>query len=241
MVNNCLVTKLKGTVQNDNLPKFGVIRIPLMANLTSQNWKSVGTVVGTTEAPVFSLVSGDITVTDSSGTVALPFNFPLGSAYNIKVSTGNVAPVIEISNKYAISYLGNILNKASEEFSVSELVYLPLQALECSNVMVADVDDIVKIQTLVELVLSGENCRGDFANLGNLINLTTLNCYNARSNISGTIEEFVQRARLAGRTTGSVSFNPQKYASTITYQGSALDYQYTWTIAWTADSISVTH
>lgn len=240
-MSNCLVTKLKGVVDNDNLSKLGVIRIPLMANMTSSNWRAIATPIGTTVSPKLSLISGNFTITNAGGTATLPHDFPLGAAENIKVTTGATAPTIEIDNKYSISSLGNILNKASAEFSCKELEYLPLTEMECSSVMIQDVVDIIIIQTLTDISLSGDSCVGDFSELGKLVNLTNLNCYGVRNNLVGTIEDFVTKARAAGRTTGSVSYKPQHYASTITYEGSALDYSYTWTIAWTADSISVTH
>lgn len=241
MSNNCLVTKLKESVQNENLPKLGVIRIPLMANQTSQNNKVLSATVDADVLPTLSLISGDFTLYDpQNNVISLPFEFITAGQY-VKVTTGNTAPVIEISSKYAIRGLGNILNKASRDFSVKDLIWLPLEVLECSTVMEQKVEDVIKIQTLIELILAGNNCTGDFTELGKLVNLTRLDCYGVRNGLVGTIEGFVAKTRLAGRTTGSITFRPQHYATTITYQDAALDFQYTWTIAWTADSISVTH
>lgn len=118
MENNCLVTKLKGTVNNDNLLKFGEFVI-----INSDNR------------------SGEITLRAHSGTITVTTyqeNGTLVNTYTVGTSNENIAissseKKISINNKYNLSIYGtDSLILASTDLNA--LLYSnDLRAIYCST------------------------------------------------------------------------------------------------------------
>lgn len=250
MANNCLVTKLKATVDNSNLKKLGVLDI-----------------YGTGNADIGFKGSSPITVKCVSGTM-------YSDSGRTQAITEKVIPVstnssyvyivngthIEVSSKYDITFFyatpttemintedfkystgitrltvpqikGNLSNLSGlTSCTALELVSSSAPynfALEGTAADIAGLTALTKIN-----LVRAQHVIGSFESLGKCIALTDIKL--AESNIAGTVEAFVARQRGAGRTTAS---NIAISLANTTFNGSSVTHGNT-TLSWTATTIT---
>lgn len=243
---DCLVTKLKGIVNDDSIYKLGEIRI-------SKSYADEFTQIGQgfrisfIKDATISIV-GDGYFTDMTGsqnngkTIECTANTPV----NFYVSNGDFE--IALSDKYSIGYLG--LSKTEEatgsyNYNKTKNIVGDLDALKyCTNMSTFDAGMVF-------------NIKGDLKILGNIPLLNTLDISQTKisgnisvlkcplktlnidrcDNITGSVESFVAAQRGAGRNTGSCTLNVGS-DSTITFDGSKLDNP-TNSLSWTSTQITI--
>lgn len=213
---NCLVTKLKASVDNDNLPKLGVLTLNVEATAgANSDAAKVGfnCLSPITVKPVGGHIwlkrsdygdetkwtDQEITINPRSGYV--PGNASTSVTY---VYCENKNFKLEVSSKYDISIVftntGGFLNKSNVQINTADLKFLPLVCcyLGYANNTFGDVKDI-PMDNLQELNLVWQN--NIVGNLSDItsINLEYLGLYN--SGVRGSIEDFVSAQCDAGRTS----------------------------------------
>ena len=169
---NCLVTKLKGVVDNDNLNKLGVFRFviktknnlttaQLMLNKTNQN-----TVVKDEKGNILA------TITDIQG------------RYNM---AANSTFVVEMYDKYAFQYITIAGQSAVSEIkaNLDELKYSKLESAENTGLSIftlypgitGHISNFIHLMTATELNLSSSSIEGSLEEITQLKpNLTGLIC-----------------------------------------------------------------
>ena len=218
---NCLVTKLKSTVDNDSLRKLGIIKFD--AEIRQSDGRIVGNLTATpldgkqihfTRISPTGLTFASPT---NGGIVEDPTHATLVSAESTLGVSGlqsEKSMTVEIREKYDLKTLRLV---RSSNINLSELEYCTgLTRLNVSNVTVPNENrntfgDISSLSNLVNLQELDFNyltrISGDIKSLGKLINLTTLNFAVdksvAESYVTGNWVDFVAAQRTNGRTTCS--------------------------------------
>jgi len=257
MANDCLVTKLKGVVQNDNLVKLGSIRfvIPkssrdmyfsLMANQTSYSEpQSVITILD--EGKVFPLLGRNY------------YNIPW------EISGGCVPPhegcTVEISNKYNLTMCmmeTSLLmdqRDTAYDIDIKELncltaltkVGLPVSGdlndwVPADPTIITDINmvsgnitgNISSYSRFVNLSNLAFTQAGEISALGSLVNL--LRIWNISPNFAGSLESFAESQIANGRTSGSVEVIG---GGGLTYQGNVIPFAVNKTITFSNGSYTV--
>ena len=213
---NCLVTKLKASVDNDNLPKLGVLTLNIEATAEADiNTARVGfnCLSPITVKPVgghiwlsYSEYGDETKWTDQEITINPKSGYVPGRVTDkvTGVYCENKNFKLEVSSKYDISIIlistGGSLNKANVQLNTADLKFLPLVCcyLGYSNNTLGDVKDI-PMDNLQELNLVAQsNITGNLSDI-TAINLKVLGLYN--SGVRGSIEDFVSAQCDAGRTS----------------------------------------
>ena len=275
MANDCLLTKLKGVVDNDNLKIYNTI-------LTRENTSgNVLTFLYNASNPVKIEVIGDGTLVNVDGTVDYGKSRE-GTNIFAKYS-GNGK--IKISNKYDITLLHITSSTEKDLIDAEDLVFVNITELELTNIKL-DVNKL-NITTLSNFLFTGSNVNGNIVNLlnkndsltsvkfnntnvvGDFYNIkntiaeaiTTLYMYNSKisgdisafgrfvnlnqmsfsaTDISGSVESFVQAARAAGRTSFANSEQKNWYFNNaITFNGNAVGGGGKNDFSWTATTITL--
>ena len=250
MANNCLVTKLKATVDNSNLEKLGVLDI-----------------FGTGNADIGFRGSSPITVKCVSGTM-------YSDSARTQAITEKVIPVsvntfyvyivngthIEVSSKYNITFfyatpatekmntedfkystgiarltVPQIKGKLSDLSGLTSCTTLELvgSSAPYNTELEGYISDIAGLTALTKInLMRADHVRGSFESLGKCIALTEIKI--AETHIAGTVEAFVARQRGAGRTTAS---NIAISLADTTFNGSPVTHNNT-TLSWTATTIT---
>ena len=168
-MNKCFITKLPSSVDNDNLPVLGQLRI---------NWLKQNDLADN-DARYIQLATNDsITVkvsgahfTDSTLTSNLGNTKTITSTNN-SVSlyiSNDVDAILTIDNKYSLTVL-NFIN--SRKHNLKRAVYF-------------DIKDIKYLTNIKYLLLSNTQVSGDISAVSNLINLTNFSLSNTQ--VSGDI------------------------------------------------------
>lgn len=201
-MNNCLKTQLKSIVDNNNLQKLGILIVTINATENSTYQKEFQIACnadiklkaknGTFRTSIgnFSEDRTEFTLTPSDGTI------------NIRVNNANYS--IEISNKYAITYLRRVTGGGNPIFSInlSELYCSDLTNLRFDNSSsIGDISNIKKAPILQELNFAGcGNIKGDISSLNYASSLSDIQL--TATSISGNVDSLV--------LTGLISFNIER-------------------------------
>lgn len=190
MSKNCLVTALKGTVDNPNLNKLGEILVPVAAGQSISVTKRFFTTT-----PVVRVVSGNSTVTDTTTDI------------NVTAVTDSV---VGITSKYNMTQVElnatNDWNIDTEVLKYSPLIWL---GVTNTNLIHGDIKYLYKqgnIQTTVNIGSPSmlPNIYGDIVVLGNCLSATTFTLRYS-SKIYGVLEDVVAKFVVNGKTTGSIN------------------------------------
>lgn len=263
MANNCLVTKLKGVVDNDNLEYLGMVKedlFPTMGttkvifNASSTAKILHGTVGGNTEV-TFS-ANEDVYISNK-GTILVDSGYDKAT---ILIPKYSLTDIFIVGSQIGVgSYVPDV--------DLTKFKHSPLNLLSISNGrVVPDIDVLNKVSSLV--LINGrmaftEEC--DISTLGangvkTIINLTgfgtvpehnlkgsldksgcspltILNVPNTKA-VSLSIENFVAYNRGAGRTTGTLSL-PWLGACKATFNGGDVANQQNNHLSWTATTITL--
>lgn len=145
MSKKCLVTKLKGAVDNPDVARVGCFYIEIFPDTTPDYTKrslTFGYKQG--EEIVVTVVSGDLKFVDSSGTpIATPTTKTLNSAsVTDSLVFSNNHGVIEISNKYNVNIIRNFYpsNWTTPKVFLKDIAYMGVSADSSCRVINADGD-----------------------------------------------------------------------------------------------------
>lgn len=248
---NCLVTKLKGSVSAD-LEKFDVFTLVVAPNVSNYDIE-----IKNFAGQVMNW-DGDVTITLTDGTpITKPYSIPGGWA---RVSSGVAGGTIDIKSKKMVN------NNSGNTGLLVDVIYpkycttlnslsrwwigtLSSSFTDLSGYL-SDIKDFVYLDTIDIIYLNSNNITGDLSDLpatSNVINfqvahtgvvgnITSLGGWTTLTRLTveytavgGTVEDFIAAQRAAGRTTGSIAI--YAYNSGVTYNGAGFNNQtFTWDV-----------
>lgn len=162
---NCLVTKLKGSVSNQNIEKLGVLQIVMAQQSGTKRLD-----IGLSSAAEIKII-GDAVFTDSTGSdnlgqnISIPATGASGTQRFLKNVSSN--DILEISNKYAITKWGA---NTQTELTASEFNYADWLTslsnlnfgINHGNLHLLDLDMITKYSSDIKSIIciNCSNCIG---------------------------------------------------------------------------------
>lgn len=193
---NCLVTKLKGTVQNSNLLRVGELRI-CVHKIDNPNGETQRVNLNFTEDVKLEII-GDGYFTNAT----LVSN--LGKSLTAKANTETLVYVsngdfeIAILNKYALMKINTRTNKKTAIKDIADLKYSSsLNHLAINSVEnVGYFSDIKSLTTLGYLSISNANINGNLSDLESLTNLIYLIIGNTSNKITGNVRSLKAMIKL---------------------------------------------
>lgn len=264
-MSDCLVTKLKGVVDNDNLEKLGVLKINRVYNANeTQNSAYLGVVRSEIPAgkTVVLKIIGDGYFADTYGGASIGKEVEVSSEQstavrNLYTSNGNYE--IEIHNKYdfRVNQLSKDYHTKIDDVFWTKIIGIngegyygslgSLDANKITSVNLADSqygavtytnEDIAKLINITSFSVASERFeRIDTNTLGKLINLVGANQVSV---LQGSIEDFVAEQRAGGRTTFSETLNLKWIGALglVTFNGATISNVQDGYITWTASTIT---
>ena len=200
-MNKCFITKLPSSVDNDNLPVLGQLKINWLKqdNLTNNDSRAIG--LATNDSIVVK-VSGahftDRTLTSNLG------NTKTITSANGEVwlyVSNDVDAILTIDNKYSLtelnfSYDNNWSIPRSASFDIEDIRYCTnLTVLKSPRIQVSgDISAVSNLTKLTELDLYRTTVSGDIDSLANLTNITYLGLNG--TTVSGDIASLVNLTKL---------------------------------------------
>lgn len=185
---NCLVTKLKASVDNNSLPKLGVLQIGIKAN--SSGFDQYSSMVNLRNSKQFTITAKNgayfaesYAGLDSPATRLTSLTVPQNTTKAIYV--GNKDGILEISEKYTLVYLGNTYAKSHPimDLALSDLKYsTAVSTLGIGN-QSGDLSEIFGLP-LVELRLHGPVTSDSIAFTSTSFRVAYLNALNVKGNLS---------------------------------------------------------
>ena len=191
-MNKCLVTKLKGSVSNNNLLKIGEMRMRIakVENPTDAT-QSFGININ---KPVTFKIVGDGYFTDKTLVENKGKTITLDGNNGVWVSNDDVE--IAILDKYSINSI-NVNYPGQTSTSYGSNLYLDLSYLKYSTALTyldmhstqvtGDIANLKNLTALTYMDVQNTQVTGDIANLKNLTALTYINIYNKQVPLIGNI------------------------------------------------------
>ena len=172
----CLVTKLNGSVDNNELLRIGEMRIKV-EGVTSPTKDTQGFTLSFIEPTTVEIV-GDGYFTNNTLTENKGKSINVGSNSEIFV---NQAAIVAIRNKYKLRAIGMLVSSGT---AYGENKVMNLDGLKYSSALTSlnlpkvqltgDIANLKGLTALTSLILNGTNVTGDIANLKGLTALTSL-------------------------------------------------------------------
>lgn len=230
-MNQCLVTKLKASVNNDSLPILGGF-IVKVTNLSDR--------LRMLFAGCTMDVDGSATIYDNATDNVIPV--PFASIADIKVSAGTYKLVVKDKyNLTQIAFRGTNDNdlRPCVSFNIeelepcTELTVLSLSRTKCYG----DIKYISGLTSMSFVDVNYTDVTGDIASLGKMTNLTNWSI--ANSKLIGSIENFVKAQRANGRTVFSTGIPSHIYNTNITFNGVKVSSNPADKLTWTENTITL--
>ena len=191
-MNKCFITKLPSSVDNDNLPVLGQLRInwPKQSDLTDNDARAIGL---STNDSITVKVSG-AHLTDSTLASNIGNTKTITSADDLVwlYVSNDADATLTIDNKYALTQLnfvkpGKINLKRSVYFDIEDIKYCTsLTILALVNTQVSgDISAVSQLTALTSLILSNTQVSGDISAVSQLTALGSLSLDNIQ--VSGDI------------------------------------------------------
>ena len=188
---DCLITKLKGTVNDDTLMKLGEIRIRKTENPEWDKASQLIWVLFDKDASLNIIGDGYFTSDDGTENKGKTLNCRANIGVNVLVSNGNFE--ISVENKYALkifeltslSYTPEY--KKSKSIEVSAFQYSKkLEVLSLRLELVSgDISALQNLTALTKIVMDNTQVSGDISALRNLTALTNIEM--SETQVSGDI------------------------------------------------------
>lgn len=267
MSTNCLVTKLKASVNNDDLQRFGMLKLFINAEgSTVPVWA-----VKESDVPIEIICTGTTSITSGEGTIE-PVITGVGNIFisdkykltrcGINSNTKVVGDFDELMYATKIQYITfyrslegevNIKNFTNisqlvafdglKELVISERNYSSSEKLSGTIEQLANTPSG---KTLTHINIADSNITGTMAQLGKLESLTNIvrltnNSALSSPNFTGTIESFVNTRRnlITPQSTGTVTWNyPSETNGSVTFNGAAVTGGANTVLSWTATTIT---
>ena len=214
MSNNCLVTKLKGVVDNDRLNKLGELR--MMVKLSSFSIPRTNAFFSSDTTPfevtllddgvTFTSATGDAKIIDSKHGIATGRYISTGNSLIVSGAAENSWINISAKSKYEFGALGFDV----KDIQLSDVKY-------CTSVKkfvvnsscpkygtLKDLSGMTLLELLTVWTYSSNTFTGNMSDLGVFTNLTTMTVASVTSSsmyITGSWDDFVVAQRSNGRTT----------------------------------------
>lgn len=193
---NCLVTKLKGTVQNSDLLRVGELRI-CVHKIDNPSSETQRINLNFTEDVKLEII-GDGYFTDKT----LVSN--LGKSLTAKANTESLVYVsngdfeIAILNKYTLTKINTRTNKKAAIKDIADFKYSSsLNHLAINSVEnIGYFSDIKSLTTLGYLAISNANINGNLSDLKSLTNLNYLIIGNTSNKITGNVSSLKAMTKL---------------------------------------------
>ena len=191
-MNNCLITKLKASVNDDSLLKLGEIKLTIAPTSSSKNLSiaSIEPIV----VEVVKVISGNGTFSWKNETNVSKAIIPpiLDGYYPLTFSEGEY--VVSISNKYAITYLATIdtLHTLSLNGDLSYSEELSTIRIPIENFTNNDIAQFGNLPIKYLTVTSNNNLMGSIDSFSNLTSIININIQALEDNdkIHGNISAF---------------------------------------------------
>lgn len=217
---NCLESKIKGSIDYNDLPVFmelviksNPVETPAALNRYLELEASEEVTVTFNGGGYYSLSFAGLD-TDRFTTLVLPANTTKG----IYISNGDYE--ISFSNKYAMKKIrngANLSNDTSIKVNCSALSYLTeLVDLKLTKAIFGSIDDTARLDALSTLLIdrSGE-VTGNISSLGEFISIESLTIAGSE-NIVGSLESLASGMVANGRESGTLTFISN---TKVTYNG----------------------
>lgn len=240
-MNECLITKLKSSINDASLLKVGECRITKIATATAAS-DLVITMGFKTKSTVSIVNDGYITDSTLTNNLGKTLDFTANVDKTFYVSSGSILSF----DKYEINYIefdaasveldvfvyansikriessrSEIIGELKEISHLVELNQLTLiPTAEAKNKLSGNLSDIKGLTNLVGLNVAKSNITGDISSLIDMTKMGYLTL--SDTTIGGSIESFVNGQIANGRTSGSIRFGFPKACKNITYKGVSL-------------------
>lgn len=194
-MNKCFITKLPSSVDNDNLPVLGQLRINWLKNSNLTNNSNRALNLATNDSITVNVSGAHLTnstLTDNLGNTKT-----ITSADGIVTLyvSNDADAVLTIDNKYSLSTL-DFNNAKSVYFDIEDIKYcINLIKLGLPNSSVTgNISAVSNLTKLVHLDLNGSQVTGDINAVSNLTNISLI--YLISSKVSGDISALSNLTRL---------------------------------------------
>ena len=183
MANNCLITKLKASVNNPNLPYYGELKLSFFKQ--SEIW-----VAGSTS----------ISVKDLSGDFVIPAGESEVSGTSVTLTVGEEHTVL-IKSKYEVTalqgiYTYNLLN-ITDINTMPKLIHIYAR-------ITGDLSNLKENDNILSFKTTQDGLEGDIVNFAKFPGITTLEISGC-TGIHGTLESLF--AAFPAAKTGTVTIN----------------------------------
>lgn len=239
---NCLVTKLKGSVNNDSLPILGEMRIKVLSGYNDDN-RQIRLFVDSQKDLVAKVVKGSGTITNlESGASGQTVTIYAGTSPYIQFSNGDFE--VSVTDRYNINGLGYKPGTDNEakgySIDASQLTYVgghwylggnkfygdwngdysKLAGIYCTDVseMPTWHLDRCKFENLVSFNLSSKVAEGSIMAFANCVNLASIKCFMA--GLTGDVASLAAALWSKGKTSGTLEWVGS--ISGVTYNGQPL-------------------
>lgn len=191
---NCLVTKLKGVVNNDNLEKLGVIKLQ-MTPYTSNSKYYLAFYLGANQHEITVKDSTIVSAISSGLTEKIDDHHAryLGTATKrngiIEVSS-NSDTFVEIDNKYNLEYFSFGNSRVTHIVGGLDKVSAGVKSIMISNYQdEINTNELLRFTSIEEFSIGSifYSIVGDLSSIASLTALTTFIANNAKNKISGDI------------------------------------------------------
>lgn len=182
-MNKCLITKLKGVVDNNTLPRLGCVAVSFK-QIDNPTEFTQGLGVSFKEAATAKIVGNayftDKTLTENKGT---ELSFEAGENCSVFVSNGDC--VVYFTNKYALlelkryAYSSNYpsVSTGNKTLSLDDLKYSnSINVLDLNTNVTGSLESLSNKASLLNILIAGENITGDINSLKESVSLSTLIC-----------------------------------------------------------------
>lgn len=198
-MNKCLITKLNGSVTNDELLKIGEIRIHVKS-CPSPSDKTQGIAISSIKETTLTIVGDgyftDNTLSENKGKI---YNLPAHTLTDIFVSNGDFD--ISISDKYSLDILSL---KSSVSDSLPDYHYFDIENLCYSkeimelnfsgNSVSGNIDTLASLTRVTKIHIEDSPIFGNVSFLKDMVNLKEVKLYGMR--FVGNFSSFSQCAKL---------------------------------------------
>lgn len=244
---NCLVTKLKGAVDNDNLLRIGEGCFEVMKNKTSNTIitatqspitirKKDGSAFnavtnGETKTGVTSVIGNAITLSDA-GIYVIDNKYKV-EAVNSQQLYANYPDTFDYSPLYSLDVMNGVVRIDKLPKYKDTLIELIYTNVSLSENNWSYISLLTKLKTLqLSTILGVSLTTGAF---GNFIPASVTTFRGGDGYMSGSIEDFVAARRAAGVTEGSLSM--AWLGNGVTFNGNAVGVGAK-TLSWTGSTIT---
>lgn len=252
---NCLVTKLKGVVDNDQLFKLGELKVKIgeanFLGFAADDSQTISVVDGDllfngqTTIQLTNTYQNNVNIT-GEGTVSIP------NKYNLTIFEANLKEQIDFKKIRYCTKLRTINLKGDDfvydldDFNIESSVLTKIKidnALEIKG----SINNLLKYNNLTSLALNSSSIKHftetDFSILGKFAECTTYGATVVHGRLTGSIEDFVAQKRLARtaaglEVAGSCTIDWLGDGGNITFQGTIIANVSNNTISWTANTIT---